>query len=88
MQNKFLQNGAGWLKSKGVLVYCTCTLSREENQGVIQKFLQEQSGILLEDVSPFLPETAQGIKSITRVVIRLGLQPTGWMAFSPQGLKK
>ncbi len=45
MQNKFLQNGAGWLKSKGILVYCTCTLSREENQGVIQEFFAGKSGI-------------------------------------------
>jgi 16S rRNA (cytosine967-C5)-methyltransferase len=59
MQNKFLQNGAGWLKSKGILVYCTCTLSREENQGVIQNFLQENPDFVLEDVSPFLPEKAR-----------------------------
>jgi 16S rRNA (cytosine967-C5)-methyltransferase len=61
LQNKFLQNGAGWLKSKGVLVYCTCTLSREENQKVIQKFLKENSEFLLEDVSPFLPKTARSL---------------------------
>ncbi len=59
MQNKFLQNGAGWLKSKGILVYCTCTLSREENQDVIQNFLQENPDFILEDVSPFLPEKAR-----------------------------
>jgi 16S rRNA (cytosine967-C5)-methyltransferase len=59
MQNKFLQNGAGWLKSKGILVYCTCTLSREENQGVIQRFLSEHPEFVLEDVSAFLPEPAR-----------------------------
>jgi 16S rRNA (cytosine967-C5)-methyltransferase len=59
MQNKFLQNGAGWLKSKGILVYCTCTLSREENQGVIQGFLCEHPEFVLEDVSTFLPEPAR-----------------------------
>jgi 16S rRNA (cytosine967-C5)-methyltransferase len=59
MQNKFLQNGAGWLKSKGILVYCTCTLSREENQEVIQKFLKEHRDFVLEDVSAFLPEPAR-----------------------------
>ncbi len=53
MQNKFLQNAAGWLKSKGILVYCTCTLSREENQGVIQKFLSEHPEFVLEDVFAF-----------------------------------
>jgi 16S rRNA (cytosine967-C5)-methyltransferase len=61
MQNKFLQNSAGWLKSNGVLVYCTCTLSQEENQGVIQNFLQKNPEFILEDVSPFLPEKARAL---------------------------
>ncbi|MBI4765884.1 MAG: 16S rRNA (cytosine(967)-C(5))-methyltransferase RsmB [Deltaproteobacteria bacterium] len=60
-QNKFLQNGAGWLKSKGVLVYCTCTLNREENQEVIQNFLLKNPEFLLENVSSFLPDTARGL---------------------------
>jgi 16S rRNA (cytosine967-C5)-methyltransferase len=59
LQNKFLQNGAGWLKPKGILVYCTCTLNREENQGVIENFLQENPDFFLEDVSPFLPGRAR-----------------------------
>jgi 16S rRNA (cytosine967-C5)-methyltransferase len=54
-----LQNAAGWLKQKGILVYCTCTLSREENQAVIQNFLNRHPEFLLEDVSPFLPESAR-----------------------------
>jgi 16S rRNA (cytosine967-C5)-methyltransferase len=61
MQNKFLQNAAGWLKSGGIIVYCTCTLNKEENQTVIQKFLRENPGFNLEDVSPFLPQAAQGL---------------------------
>jgi 16S rRNA (cytosine967-C5)-methyltransferase len=60
-QNKFLQNGAGWLKSKGVLVYSTCTLNREENQGVIQEFLHKNPDFFLENVSPFLPDTARAL---------------------------
>ena len=59
MQNKFLQNAAVWLKPKGILVYCTCTLSREENQDVIQNFLNQHPEFKLEDVSPFLPGPAR-----------------------------
>jgi 16S rRNA (cytosine967-C5)-methyltransferase len=59
MQNKFLQNAARWLKPEGVLVYCTCTFSREENQDVIQHFLNGHPEFKLEDVSPFLPEPAR-----------------------------
>ena len=58
MQNKFLQNAAGWLKPKGILVYCTCTLNREENQDVIKNFLNNHPEFKLEEVSPFLPEPA------------------------------
>ena len=59
MQNKFLQNAAGWLKSGGVLVYVTCTLSRDENQGVIEKFIDRHPEFVVEDASPFLPESAR-----------------------------
>jgi 16S rRNA (cytosine967-C5)-methyltransferase len=59
MQNNFLQNAVRWLKPKGILVYCTCTLSREENQDVIQIFLNGHPEFILEDVSPFLPESAR-----------------------------
>ncbi len=59
MQNKFLQNAAGWLKSKGVLVYVTCTLSREENQGVIETFIDQHPEFVVEDASAFLPEPAR-----------------------------
>ena len=58
-QSQFLQNGAGWLRSKGVLVYCTCTLNREENQEVVHNFLQANPEFFLEDISPFLPEAAR-----------------------------
>jgi 16S rRNA (cytosine967-C5)-methyltransferase len=59
MQNKFLQNAAQWLKPKGILVYCTCTLSREENQDVVQVFLNGHPEFILEDASSFLPEPAR-----------------------------
>jgi len=59
MQNKFLQNAGRWLKSKGVLVYCTCTLNREENQDLIQNFLAEHPNFRLENPSAFLPAAAR-----------------------------
>jgi 16S rRNA (cytosine967-C5)-methyltransferase len=59
MQNKFLQNAAGWLKSKGVLLYVTCTLSRDENQGVVEKFINRHPEFTVEESSAFLPESAR-----------------------------
>ena len=37
----------------------TCTLSREENQGVIEKFIDQHPEFVVEDASPFLPESAR-----------------------------
>lgn len=59
MQNKFLQNAAKWLKSKGVLVYCTCTLNREENQEVVDRFLEAHPDFIREEVSAQLPKSAR-----------------------------
>lgn len=60
-QNKFLQKAAKWLKSKGVLVYATCTLSPTENEHVVARFLEEHLDFSLEDVSSFLPGKAKGL---------------------------
>ena len=60
-QNKFLQKAAKWLKSKGVLVYATCTLSPTENEHVVARFLKDHRDFSLEDVSPFLPGKAKGL---------------------------
>ena len=37
------------LKAGGVMVYSTCTFSREENEGVIERFLAENPDFALED---------------------------------------
>jgi len=60
-QNKFLQNAAAWLKSGGVMVYATCTLNPEENQEVLRRFLETHPHFEVEGVSPFLPQTAEGL---------------------------
>ncbi|MDP8244770.1 MAG: 16S rRNA (cytosine(967)-C(5))-methyltransferase RsmB [Candidatus Hinthialibacter antarcticus] len=43
------------VKKGGVLVYSTCTLSREENAGVVQTFLQRHPQFERDSVAPFLP---------------------------------
>lgn len=39
------------LKDGGVMVYSTCTFSKEENEGVITKFLEENPNFELEDAN-------------------------------------
>ena len=41
IQNKILSNAANYVKEGGILVYSTCTLNPQENEQVVEKFLQE-----------------------------------------------
>jgi 16S rRNA (cytosine967-C5)-methyltransferase len=47
---------AGYLKSSGVLVYSTCTLTHDENDRVVEGFLDEHSEFELEDAARYLPD--------------------------------
>ncbi|OGI00046.1 MAG: hypothetical protein A2Y25_09050 [Candidatus Melainabacteria bacterium GWF2_37_15] len=48
LQLKILNNAATMLKSGGVLVYSTCSIEPEEDQEVIQKFLETNENFKLE----------------------------------------
>lgn len=50
-QLKILDSAKNALKDGGVLVYSTCTFSREENEGVITQFLKENPDFSLEDAN-------------------------------------
>ncbi|MBW2971162.1 RsmB/NOP family class I SAM-dependent RNA methyltransferase [Candidatus Woesearchaeota archaeon] len=49
-QKKLLQTGYDVLKSRGTLVYSTCTLEPEENEGVIDWFLEKNDDAELQNV--------------------------------------
>ena len=49
------------VKSDGVLVYSTCTLTPEENEGVIEIFLSERKEFCPEDALSFLPAGCEGL---------------------------
>ena len=44
------------MRPGGVLVYCTCTLSRKENEKNVDWFLAEHPAFKAEDITPFLPK--------------------------------
>jgi 16S rRNA (cytosine967-C5)-methyltransferase len=48
LQLQILKNQATYLRPGGVLLYSTCTLVREENEGVVEAFLQENRDFSLE----------------------------------------
>ncbi len=48
LQLQILKNQAGYVKPGGTLIYSTCTLVRAENEGIVERFLQENKEFTLE----------------------------------------
>jgi len=59
LQSKILERLASYLKPGGVLVYSTCTLSREENELIVEAFLPAHKEFELEDAARYLPAAAK-----------------------------
>jgi 16S rRNA (cytosine967-C5)-methyltransferase len=55
MQGQILRQAAPLVKQGGVLVYSTCTLTKEENEEVIEVFLSEHKEFSLEHAARLLP---------------------------------
>ncbi len=56
IQYKILSNAAKYLKTGGELVYSTCTLNRAENESIIEKFLENNSGFCAVSIKDNLPK--------------------------------
>ena len=41
VQSRILENASKYVVDQGTLIYCTCTISKVENQNVVEKFLLE-----------------------------------------------
>lgn len=48
LQKAILRTQAGYVKPGGVLLYSTCTLVRQENEGVVEAFLKDNPNFVLE----------------------------------------
>lgn len=58
LQAAILNRAAGTLSKGGKMLYVTCTVSREENEGVVGEFLKTHEGFLLEDLRDQAPSWA------------------------------
>ncbi len=56
LQYNILCAGSEYVKDGGVLVYSTCTISKDENIGVVNKFLKEHKDFSLCPIENVLPE--------------------------------
>lgn len=66
LQGKILANQARYLRPGGVLIYSTCTLVRQENEQLVERFLQEHPDFTLEPLplpAPF-PENTSGMLTL------------------------
>ncbi|MFQ9873370.1 MAG: 16S rRNA (cytosine(967)-C(5))-methyltransferase RsmB [Oscillospiraceae bacterium] len=65
LQLSILQNAAGAVKPGGVLVYSTCTLCKEENEGVVGEFLQKNKEFEIEKLPKILYDYGIGSSWVT-----------------------
>ncbi len=56
LQFTLLQQAGSCVKNHGQLIYSTCTMEYEENEGVVRRFLAENPDFRLVDVNSRIPE--------------------------------
>ncbi|MBP5427128.1 MAG: 16S rRNA (cytosine(967)-C(5))-methyltransferase RsmB [Clostridiales bacterium] len=57
LQYKILCSASKYVKVGGSIVYSTCTVMREENIEVVNKFLKEHGDFEIEDITGFIPDS-------------------------------
>lgn len=56
LQLQMLDAASQYIKPGGIIVYSTCTIEPEENEKVVEKFLEQHSEFEPENLIPFVPE--------------------------------
>lgn len=71
-QKEILDNAATMLKAGGTIVYSTCTFSQEENEDVIEYFLERHPDFTLEGMERFWPHKVDGEGHFVAKLVRRG----------------
>lgn len=77
-QKEILDNAAVMLKPGGMIVYSTCTFSKEENEDVIEYFLERHPDFTLEEMERFWPHKVDGEGHFVAKLVRRGSVDTGF----------
>lgn len=67
LQSALLEQAKTYVKNHGQLIYSTCTMEYEENEGVLQRFLSLNPCFALVDVNGNIPETLRSASPTVRV---------------------
>ena len=77
-QKEILDNAAVMLKPGGTIVYSTCTFLKEENEDVIEYFLEKHPDFTLEEMERFWPHKVDGEGHFVAKLVRRGSVDTGF----------
>ena len=61
LQRQLLLRAADCVRPGGILVYATCTITAEENDGVLAWFVAQRPAFVVDDPRPSLPPGARGL---------------------------
>ena len=75
-QKDILDNAAVMLKPGGMIVYSTCIFSKEENEDVIEYFLERHPDFTLEEMERFWPHKVDGEGHFVAKLVRRGCVDT------------
>lgn len=56
LQFQLLESAAKAVKPDGIIIYSTCTIEPEENEQVVNTFLEKNKGFILESVAHYIPQ--------------------------------
>ncbi|MDF2672853.1 MAG: rsmB [Clostridiales bacterium] len=71
IQMEIINNASNYVKREGTLVYSTCTISEEENEEIIQSFLENNENFKLESICKYIPEDIKKDDSCSKGYIKL-----------------
>lgn len=74
LQSGILDVASRYLKPKGEILYSTCSMEREENDGIIKNFLEKNNHFTVQDTSSFVKKNSM-IKYDTEVKQAIQLLP-------------